>query len=136
MKGVTIGEGAVIGCNSVVMSDIPPFALALGNPARILVQDFGRPSTAQEKSQPPATHEQPEAKTLTRVQEVFQEAFGIEPQLISLETNPSDVRAWDSFGHMDLASRLERAFGISLDVDDLMEMENVREIIRIVSSKL
>jgi len=46
------------------------------------------------------------------------------------------VPAWDSVGHLDLASRLEQAFGINLDVDDLMEMENVREIIRIVNSKL
>jgi acyl carrier protein len=37
---------------------------------------------------------------------------------------------------LDLASRLEQAFGISLDVDDLMEMENVREIVRIVNAKL
>jgi acyl carrier protein len=37
---------------------------------------------------------------------------------------------------LDLASRLEAAFGISFDVDDLMEMENVRQIIRIVDSKL
>jgi acyl carrier protein len=73
---------------------------------------------------------------LVRVQEVFHEAFGIDSQLISLETTPSDVPAWDSVGHLDLASRLERVFGISLDVDDLMEMENVREIVRIISSKL
>jgi acyl carrier protein len=39
-------------------------------------------------------------------------------------------------GHLDLASRLERVFGISFDVDDLMEMENVREIVRIVDAKL
>ena len=73
---------------------------------------------------------------LSRVQEVFQEAFGIEAQLISLETTPSDVPAWDSVGHLDLASRLERVFGVSFDVDDLMEMESVREIVRIVNSKL
>jgi acetyltransferase-like isoleucine patch superfamily enzyme len=63
MKGVTIGEGAVIGCNSVVMSDIPPFALALGNPAKIFMPGYGKPSTAKKKSQPPAIQEQPEAKT-------------------------------------------------------------------------
>jgi acyl carrier protein len=73
---------------------------------------------------------------LTRVQEVFHEAFGIDAQLISLDTTPNDVPAWDSVGHLDLASRLEEAFGISFDVDDLMEMENVRQIIRIVDSKL
>ncbi len=73
---------------------------------------------------------------LARVEEVFHEAFGTDSQLISLETTPSDVPAWDSVGHLDLASRLEQAFGISFDVDDLMEMENVREIVRIINSKL
>jgi acyl carrier protein len=73
---------------------------------------------------------------LVKVQEVFHEAFGTDAQLISLETTPSDVPAWDPVGHLDLASRLERVFGISFDVDDLMEMENVREIVRIINSKL
>jgi len=36
-KGVTIGEGAIIGSRSVVMTDIPPYARAVGNPARVLV---------------------------------------------------------------------------------------------------
>lgn len=44
MKGVTIGEGAVIGANSVVISDIPAFSLALGNPAEVLLRNYGRPS--------------------------------------------------------------------------------------------
>jgi acetyltransferase-like isoleucine patch superfamily enzyme len=39
MKGVTIGEGAIVGSNSVVISDVPPFAVALGNPARVIVKD-------------------------------------------------------------------------------------------------
>ena len=44
MKGVTIGEGAVVGANSVVVSDIPPYCLAMGNPAEIILRNFGRPS--------------------------------------------------------------------------------------------
>jgi acetyltransferase-like isoleucine patch superfamily enzyme len=35
-SGVTIGERCVIGANSVVTSDIPPFSIAAGAPARIL----------------------------------------------------------------------------------------------------
>jgi acetyltransferase-like isoleucine patch superfamily enzyme len=35
-SGVTIGERAVIGANSVVTSDIPPFSIAAGAPARVL----------------------------------------------------------------------------------------------------
>jgi acetyltransferase-like isoleucine patch superfamily enzyme len=34
--GVTIGEGAVIGANSVVLSDIPPWTIAAGTPAKPL----------------------------------------------------------------------------------------------------
>ena len=34
--GVTIGEGAVIGANSVVTQDIPDFSVAVGAPARVV----------------------------------------------------------------------------------------------------
>lgn len=73
---------------------------------------------------------------LTKVQEVFHEAFGTDPRLISMETSPGEVPEWDSVGHLDLASRLEEVFSISLDVDDLMEMENVQGIVRIITTKL
>ncbi len=36
LPGVTIGEGAVIGAGSVVTKDIPPYVIAVGNPARVL----------------------------------------------------------------------------------------------------
>jgi acetyltransferase-like isoleucine patch superfamily enzyme len=35
-SGVTVGHRSVIGANSVVTSDIPPFSLAAGVPARVL----------------------------------------------------------------------------------------------------
>ena len=73
---------------------------------------------------------------LIKIQEAFHKAFGVDAQTISLETTPSEVPSWDSVGHLELASALEQSFGINLDVDDLMEMENVREIVRVIKSKL
>jgi len=35
-SGVTVGERSVIGANSVVTSDIPPFSIAAGAPAKVL----------------------------------------------------------------------------------------------------
>jgi acetyltransferase-like isoleucine patch superfamily enzyme len=44
--GVRIGEGAIIGMGSVVVQDVPPLAIVLGNPAQILTYrskpDFDR----------------------------------------------------------------------------------------------
>jgi acetyltransferase-like isoleucine patch superfamily enzyme len=36
MPGVTIGEGAVVGARSVVTTDVEPFAVVAGNPARFV----------------------------------------------------------------------------------------------------
>ncbi len=35
-KGVTVGEGAIIGVNSVVLTDIPANSIAMGVPARVV----------------------------------------------------------------------------------------------------
>ena len=75
-------------------------------------------------------------EVLTKVQSAFKSAFDIDPRSITIHTTPEDVPAWDSMGHVTLASSLEQTFGLTFDVDDLMEMENVKEICRIVQSKL
>jgi acetyltransferase-like isoleucine patch superfamily enzyme len=36
LKGVTIGDYSVIGAGSVVTSNIPPYAIAAGNPAKVI----------------------------------------------------------------------------------------------------
>lgn len=36
LKGVTIGRGSIIGCDSVVTKSIPPYSVACGNPAKVV----------------------------------------------------------------------------------------------------
>lgn len=40
MPGVTIGDGAVIAAKSVVASDVPPYAIVAGAPARVIRRRF------------------------------------------------------------------------------------------------
>lgn len=39
LSGTTIGDGAIVAANSVVSKDIPAYAVAAGNPAKILKQN-------------------------------------------------------------------------------------------------
>ena len=36
MKGVSIGAGAIVAANSVVLADVPPHSVVAGNPARLV----------------------------------------------------------------------------------------------------
>ena len=40
LDGVTIGDGAVIGARTVVTKDVPPYAIVVGSPARIIKYRF------------------------------------------------------------------------------------------------
>lgn len=53
--GVTIGPNSIVGAGSVVFDDVPPFCIAVGNPARVVARDaeigaFGMLSVAAENS--------------------------------------------------------------------------------------
>lgn len=39
-QGITIGQGAVVGANSFVNKDVPPYAIVVGSPAHILKYRF------------------------------------------------------------------------------------------------
>lgn len=72
---------------------------------------------------------------LARVQEVFKELFGVNPQSVSLETTAFDVPGWDSVGHLSLCGALEEAFKIRFDANELTEISDGRSIISIIDVK-
>jgi virginiamycin A acetyltransferase len=40
MPGVTVGHGAIIGSHAVIAKDVPPYAVAVGNPGRVVKRRF------------------------------------------------------------------------------------------------
>ena len=46
-----------------------------------------------------------------------------------------DSEAWDSLKHMDLVMSLEQTFGIQLTFDEIVLMQSVREIKRVLSDR-
>ena len=57
---------------------------------------------------------------------ILQETFEIEE--INDDMTPDDIEQWDSITHMDLCSKFEDSFDISLDVEDIAEMETIGQI--------
>ena len=47
LPGVTIGDGAVIAAASVVASDVAPYAVVAGNPARAVRSRYGEEDVAR-----------------------------------------------------------------------------------------
>ncbi len=46
LPGLTIGTGAAIGAGAIVTKDVPPFAIVVGNPGRVLRLRFPEPIVA------------------------------------------------------------------------------------------
>jgi virginiamycin A acetyltransferase len=42
LRGVVVGDGAVIGANSIVTKDVPPYAIVVGNPAKLVKYRFSK----------------------------------------------------------------------------------------------
>lgn len=38
--GVTVGDGSIVGAGAVVLEDVPPRSIVVGNPARIMASDI------------------------------------------------------------------------------------------------
>jgi acetyltransferase-like isoleucine patch superfamily enzyme len=42
LKGVTIGKGSIIGAGSLVNTNISPYSIAVGTPARVIKKRFNK----------------------------------------------------------------------------------------------
>lgn len=47
LSGVSIGEGSIVGAGSVVTEDVPPYAIAVGSPARVVRRRFDAADAAR-----------------------------------------------------------------------------------------
>lgn len=74
-----------------------------------------------------------DTELLEIIQKGFIKAFGSEIKGITLKSTPEDIPGWDSLGHTLLISELESIFSIAFDIDEMMEMEDVSAIVRVLN---
>lgn len=64
---------------------------------------------------------------------VFARTLGIDASQVTDELRYNAIPQWDSIAHMSVVAALEDAFGIMIDMDDVIDMSSVgkaREILR------
>ncbi|AUZ54197.1 acyl carrier protein [Stenotrophomonas acidaminiphila] len=64
---------------------------------------------------------------------VFARVLGIDAARVTDELRYNTIPQWDSIAHMSVVAALEEAFGVMIDMDDVIDMSSVgkaREILR------
>lgn len=69
------------------------------------------------------------------VENILSEVLQIPAWKITEGLAMNDVDAWDSLKHMELIVSLEQRFGIELTFDDIVAMQSVGEIKRVLREK-
>lgn len=73
---------------------------------------------------------------LSKVNEIFIDAFDREDIVIDFETTSSDIEGWDSLMQMNLIEMIEDEFNMRFDMDEVVGMENVGAMIDIIMSRI
>lgn len=76
-----------------------------------------------------------EEQNIRKVYEIAAKTFEIPVEQVSAEMAIGSIPQWDSLGHLGLISALEEGFGITFDVDELFEVENISDFIKLLENE-
>ncbi|MFA6048884.1 MAG: acyl carrier protein [Candidatus Micrarchaeia archaeon] len=65
-----------------------------------------------------------------KLQGILKELFG--EQDFSDASTPNEIKGWDSLTHLDLVSRMEEAYNLRFEVDEITEMTSIGAIKKIL----
>jgi len=71
----------------------------------------------------------------TKLSEIITSTLRLPPASITDTLTMSEVENWDSLQHMDLIASLEQAYGVEFTFDEIISMQSVGEIKRVLRSK-
>ena len=74
--------------------------------------------------------------TLERIIEIVATTCDVDKSEVNENSTVGDFPAWDSVGHLSILSNVEEAFDISFEPEEMMEIEDVKDIVNAVNAKL
>lgn len=70
-----------------------------------------------------------------KLKSVFQKVFEEKDIPITREMTAQDIEKWDSLRHIQLISEVESAFGIKFKLREILHMNNVGDLIDLITAK-
>ena len=67
--------------------------------------------------------------------EVFTQVFDLRPEQININLTQDNVSKWDSLAQMQLVVALEQTFDINLELEEIVTMNSVKAIAKVMRKK-
>lgn len=70
-----------------------------------------------------------------KLENLLAEVMGIPTEVVTNDLAMKDLEAWDSLKHMELIVSLEQGFNLQLSFEEIVVMQSVREIRRVLKDR-
>lgn len=70
------------------------------------------------------------------VREIAAGVLGVRASDLTERSAPRDVPGWDSLATLEILTEIEAQFGVSLDLEEIVELATIADWERLVSQKL
>ncbi len=73
--------------------------------------------------------------TLERLTELFREVFDDPDMIVTEHLSAKDVDDWDSLTHIQLISRIEKAFQLRFTMAEIASLKEVGDLMKLIAAK-
>ena len=73
---------------------------------------------------------------MDKIKDIMIDVFDVDDLSVTDETSAGDVKEWDSLSHIRFMITVEKTFGVKFKTEEIAELKNVGELVRLVQAKL
>ena len=70
-----------------------------------------------------------------RVIAIMAKVFEVDPNQVTMESSIGDFPTWDSLGNLRMLQEIQDEFGIEFEPEEIIELEDVADIIKMIEDK-
>ncbi|MFQ5671491.1 MAG: acyl carrier protein [Nitrospinales bacterium] len=71
-----------------------------------------------------------------KLRTILAQAIDVDAEELTDESSPDTMPEWDSFAHLNMVASIEQEYGISLTLEEVIEMQSLPKIKEVIARKL